>query len=1392
MTRKLTFLILALFALIAGPGWGQTRVNITLTAESGFQSSYQDDNFTVGDFGFSFSGAMYNAKNSPSGWAVKQLIQLRKSGNGAGKIYNTTAIETISSIQVVLVTADKSFSIYYGNSSNPNTNSISSTDLTPVEGNYTYTNTTGGTATAISYTYTFDLSNYDATYFSILNGSAATYVGEIIINYSQSTPSTDPVINVDDEVNLAYDETERIISCTVSNPTEEGALIFNLQEGIDWITNLFYITDGIYLNAEINDSYETRSAEITLSYEGAEDVVVTVNQAGRPAPSITVNPTSIDLGTVNIGEEASASFTVSQANLTNDITLSAENGNLDVTSIIAGASDTEVTYTITPSATGAIEDVITISCDDLEEDIEINVSGTAIDPSVVETYEKITSAPANWEGEYLLVYENDNVADVWTGIDAQNCYVTASINNNSIEKPQGAVSIIISTMEGGYSIKVNGGTNNGKFISGTSGSNVLNFGNEAVLNTLSYTEGSTMITSNTSVIRFNSAANNLRFRYFKSSSYSSQQPVQLYKKVNSSSVATPTFTPAGGIYPGAQNVEIFCATEDASIYYTTDGTDPTEDSYLYISAIEIDETTTIKAIAYLNGEASDIATAEYEIVELYTITVYPSEYGDVTTSPADEAAAGTEVTITISNIEEHYHVREIHVYDGYSPEISVDNNGKFTMPARNVWVSVIFEEDQQCNIRYYCNGSFDEYETVYAGPIGELREPSGSIPEGFTFAGWSTSMASITAITGTYNVSEDTDLFAIFAKVEGGTTGSGNYEKVTSALTDWRGNYLIAYNDDVFMDGSLAGGKEGVGAANSSVAPDDALSGNTITAEWGNEHYVTIEAINDNVLSNGYVIKSHSTEKPYFYQTENENGMASTNNKATAAAYPISIVFNDENDIDIALGGVATGAVLHYNATGTGHMFRFYKDGGQSPVYLYKKSTGTPGTVHYYTRVFQDETAYNDITIEGPSIIPAGSTLNMDTYTLTSENHANLIIEDGAQLIQNSSNVKATVLKNITGYSDAASRDGYYLVANPTATNANEEDEYDALDGCTAAFDLYTFDPTKALEWVNKTHTDQKVTFERNVGYLYANAQNMTLHFRGYLLPTNGTTSIDLAYYTGTEAGREFPGFNLIGNPYTCDAYISGGYFHFYKMVEGELQLAATSAAIAPCEGFFVEADGADLSISISTVAPEPASTLSLTVNQNRGNVIDRAIVNFNGNNDLHKFMMNPAHTNISLAKNGEEFAAVSASSKSGEMPVNFKAEKNGTYTITVNTENVDAEYLHLIDNKTGMDVDLLASTGSASYTFDAKTSDYASRFKLVFGVNNTDSENSASNFAYMSDGNLVIDNIEGQATLQIIDELGRVISTETVNGSYNKALNLKAGLYILNLNGMTQKIVVK
>jgi hypothetical protein len=44
--------------------------------------------------------------------------------------------------------------------------------------------------------------------------------------------------------------------------------------------------------------------------------------------------------------------------------------------------------------------------------------------------------------------------------------------------------------------------------------------------------------------------------------------------------------------------------------------------------------------------------------------------------------------------------------------------------------------------------------------------------------------------------------------------------------------------------------------------------------------------------------------------------------------------------------------------------------------------------------------------------------------------------------------------------------------------------------------------------------------------------------------------------------------------------------------------------------------------------------------------------------------------------------------------------------------QNLDLEYLHLLDKLTGAEIDLLASP---SYTFEAKIGDDASRFLLMF-----------------------------------------------------------------------------
>ena len=84
--------------------------------------------------------------------------------------------------------------------------------------------------------------------------------------------------------------------------------------------------------------------------------------------------------------------------------------------------------------------------------------------------------------------------------------------------------------------------------------------------------------------------------------------------------ATPTFSLAEGSYLLEQSVSISCTTENATIYYTLDGTDPTENSSVYGDPISVATTTTLKAAALADGYAmSEVATATYTIHEVMPI-----------------------------------------------------------------------------------------------------------------------------------------------------------------------------------------------------------------------------------------------------------------------------------------------------------------------------------------------------------------------------------------------------------------------------------------------------------------------------------------------------------------------------------------------------------------------------------------------------------------------------------------------------------------------------------------------------------------------------------------------------------------------------------------------------
>ncbi len=454
---------------------------------------------------------------------------------------------------------------------------------------------------------------------------------------------------------------------------------------------------------------------------------------------------------------------------------------------------------------------------------------------------------------------------------------------------------------------------------------------------------------------------------------------------------------------------------------------------------------------------------------------------------------------------------------------------------------------------------------------------------------------------------------------------------------------------------------------------------------------------------------------------------------------------------------------------------------GETAKEQYTLSGSNTLTVLFGSAITEETAIEEDLAVSHPVVIENGGKLTV-SGTMSNENAEDLVIEDGGQLRFEDGTVNAQAKKEITGYSEGEGDGNWYLVASPISGTTAQA--VGMIDQTTPDnYDLYIFNQNSSdgLEWNN--YKVQPFNIGNQNGYLYAHKNGTTLVFDGQLAATATAKNLDF------DANAQFKGFNLIGNPYTCDAYINR---NFYRMNDEEgkegTELILSSGAIHALEGVFVQATTTGESVTFSKDAPTTQNGMcAMTLSQGTA-AIDRAIVNFGKGGNLDKFMLNESNTKLFIPQNSKDFAAVATEATIGEIPVSFKAAKDGNYTITINTENVEAEYMHLIDNMTGMDVDLLATP---SYSFEAKTSDYASRFKLVFGVKDNETE-AAENFAYISNGEIIVSN-EGRATLQVIDVLGHIVSSEQINGECRISTNgLTAGVYVLNLNGMTQKIVVK
>lgn len=260
--------------------------------------------------------------------------------------------------------------------------------------------------------------------------------------------------------------------------------------------------------------YNSTSSIFSCYASGQQDVVI-YYLVGEPdtTPRFTVTPTEQSIG----AEGGDIQFTVTSYN---GAVVTAESSDTTWLTI-----DNTFKATVKANETAEARSAkITFSAEDCEE-VVVTVSQKG--KSTESTYTKITSADDLSDGKYIIVYEDSSNAYVFNGVDEVNGYFSASItNNDTISGTFADGEVTIAAMDGGYSLKVANG-----YMSGTSGSNTLKFGTTASANTFEFNaDGTVKITSNTSVFTFNGASNQLRFRYYKSTSYGSMGAVTLYKK----------------------------------------------------------------------------------------------------------------------------------------------------------------------------------------------------------------------------------------------------------------------------------------------------------------------------------------------------------------------------------------------------------------------------------------------------------------------------------------------------------------------------------------------------------------------------------------------------------------------------------------------------------------------------------------------------------------------------------------------------------------------------------------------------------------------------------------------------------------------------------------------
>lgn len=792
------------------------------------------------------------------------------------------------------------------------------------------------------------------------------------------------------------------------------------------------------------------------------------------------------------------------------------------------------------------------------------------------------------------------------------------------------------------------------------------------------------------------------------------------------------------------------------------------------------------SVTLSSGNVEEVVTLSGSVTApTYTIEQYStpsSAHGTITFSPASPIEAGTEVTLTATP-EDGYEFTA-NSWKFYNTEtvqqVSLDviEGNKITMPAFNLAVDGNFTAKSKYAITLNYN---EEHGLVGTTPENEAYEGQTVTitvvaENGYKLDNLNAKYVDEESVEHELAIS-NTNTFAMPAYP---VTVTATFIEITNVA------YTLVTSTDDIVPGYhylIASGKSDtintikimdVQNNNNRGVKEVTVSGNTITLTTSYDYY---DFVISGDTTNHWTIYDEKKSGFLFAASSNSNHLKTRNTNSDGnSQWTISIAEDGKATI-VAQGGNSN-KYMRYNTKST--LFSCYAENSsiKDSPYLYKKTTDNP---IYYSPT--GVTVNNPNTSTKPIVVINNEILTL-TGDVTATDPANLVIEDGGQLIFNSDNVQATVKKSTAhaGAKEAAA--DWYTIASPLAANVVATSVTNLLS--TSGYDFYRYNEKDVLweNYKNPGHSSDYFTgFENGRGYLYWNANGEELAFIGVL------GNADVSYSLKAESSGNLKGFNLIGNPFSQNITMSnitgvelpGGYV----LTQAGNWKSSVESEIAPCQGFLVQVSENE-EITIGKNAAKSRSNrdyIAFTASNNQYEDVTYAL--FEESAGLNKI----SHRNnnipmIYISQNGQDYAIASMSDDTEMFCLNFKAMTMGYYTLSYEAKG-KYNYLHVLDRRTGKDIDMLLD---GEYRFIASPSDSEARFivKLKYNADDTSVE---SDIIAHQDGNDIVVNGEGE--LQIFDVMGRMIATQQINGV--QTINVSStGIYIFKLNEKTQKIVVR